>query len=200
MTFGDLLKETNLTENQLLFWLGSALTPGVELDTEAVVFSFEIEGALNPGRFDKAFRKLVSQSDSLRSVFHEVDKIPQRKVNQAVDSGLEFVSFTDSPDAKAAYSKWFENRRKRPLNRSVQVFDLSEGINESQAMNFQHARANRIEVVLRCGRAVDGITDSDADELGKRLIVVEAQRVGDVQLRRLLVHEQGIVKAAERLR
>src|SRR5262249_49839112 len=81
-----------------------------------------------------------------------------------------------------------------------QVLNLTKGIDQPQAQEFEHTRAQRVKIPLWLGSAAIALLYSLIDSLGKGLVVCEAQRVSNGKLAGLFVHKEGLVQSSHRLR
>ena len=89
--FGSFGEKSNLTEKQLLFWLGHALNPSVELDTDATSYGFHIDGEIDVDRFQNAFQTALEDFAALRTVIYtDSEGIPQQRIPPKIDHKLEF--------------------------------------------------------------------------------------------------------------
>ena len=64
----------DLTQSQFSLWMGQKLNPEVPLYN--MVHVFTISGDIDIESFKRAFRKLVENSDALRTVFYEDNNKP----------------------------------------------------------------------------------------------------------------------------
>ncbi|MEM9265475.1 MAG: amino acid adenylation domain-containing protein [Cyanobacteria bacterium P01_F01_bin.13] len=116
-----LASQSNLTTGQLLLWLGQKLNPDVPLYN--MVFSFTIQGELDPEHFQRAFQALVSGSDILRLTITESAGIPQQHVAPTLDYRLPLIDFSIEVDPHQAAQVWMHQRSKRLLNLQECLFD-----------------------------------------------------------------------------
>ncbi len=111
-----LAASSNLTENQLLFWIGYKLQPNVPIETHAIRFAFTIEDAIDPDHFQRALQKLVDRADSLRTVVREIDMVPMRQVAERLPFTVDYVRYSDEPDPDAAFRGWADVKLRTPLS------------------------------------------------------------------------------------
>jgi acyl carrier protein len=116
-------QRSNLTRNQLLIWTEQKLYPEVPLYNMA--YAFHLDGEVDRGHFERAFRTLVNSSDALRTVLHEIDGIPQQHVLREVDYEIDFYDFSSLPDPGAASQTWLETRCKARLDLEKALFDCA---------------------------------------------------------------------------
>ena len=95
---------SNLTQAQTLFWTGQKLDPNCPLYNMAVIIA--IDGDLNPDRFERAFRKVVTKCDALMSVFEEASATPRRVVAWEHDWALCRIDLSGESDPKVAARAW----------------------------------------------------------------------------------------------
>ncbi|WP_292877333.1 non-ribosomal peptide synthetase [Nostoc sp. NMS1] len=108
-------KQSNLTEHQLLIWLGHKFNPNALIYNNPLTFT--IPTAIDLIRFQAAFQVLINSSDALRTVFLEVDGVPQQKVLPYFDYVVNFVDFSQVADSATAVSNLL-------YKRSQIIFDL----------------------------------------------------------------------------
>ncbi|MEJ2176865.1 MAG: condensation domain-containing protein, partial [Gammaproteobacteria bacterium] len=114
--FSDLAKRSNLTNSQLLIWLGQQLNPDSPLYNMAM--RFDIYGAIDIETFENALGAVVGASDSMRSIIEMVDEIPQQRVLDHQVNPLEILDFSDGGDADTRCSQEIASR-------TTKLFDLS---------------------------------------------------------------------------
>lgn len=107
---------SNLTENQLLFWLSYKLQHNVPLETHAIRFAFTIEDAVEFDHFQGALRKLVDQADSLRTIVREVDMVPMRQVAPRLQFTVDYLRCSGAPDPDAAFRAWVSAKLQTPIS------------------------------------------------------------------------------------
>lgn len=106
---------SNLTENQLLFWMGYKLQRTVPVETHSIRFVFRIEDEIDKEHFRCAFQKLVDQADSLRTAFREVDLVPRRDVAERLSVEVNYVRYADDPYPEVAFRRWLDQKRQTAL-------------------------------------------------------------------------------------
>jgi amino acid adenylation domain-containing protein len=115
--------ESNLTQNQQLFWFGKKYQPDVRLYFEHITALFDIRADVQLDHFQRAFAKLVDYSDSLRSVFREDNGVPRRLVLQSMPVEVEQVDLSGVPDPSAAARAWAAERSRPDLDLGNRLFD-----------------------------------------------------------------------------
>ncbi|WP_329210711.1 amino acid adenylation domain-containing protein [Streptomyces sp. NBC_00683] len=115
--------ETNLTDSQLALYFGKKTSGDVRLYYENVTALFTLAGPLDHERLQRAFQKLVDNSDALRSTFHEIDGVPVRRVSETAAAPVDLVDLTDEPDPRAAAMSWARRRSEGGLDPARAVFD-----------------------------------------------------------------------------
>ena len=108
---------SNLTEHQLLLWLGHKFNPDALIYNNALTFTIPTE--IDLIHFQAAFQVLVISSDALRTVFLEIDGVPQQKVLPDFSYLVNFVDLSQVADFSATLSDFLNKR-------SQIVFDLEK--------------------------------------------------------------------------
>ncbi|MEM8930360.1 MAG: amino acid adenylation domain-containing protein [Acidobacteriota bacterium] len=110
-----------LTRAQALLWTGQALHPEAPLYNQ--VFTFTIDGALDPTRLERAFDRLVEQCDALRTVILVRDAVDDGAPHQRIlppggpdTPRLEHVDLTGTADPQAAAEAWADARSRQPFD------------------------------------------------------------------------------------
>ncbi len=108
---GVLAERTNLTMNQLLFWVGQKLYAGSPLFNMGGIAW--IKGPLIVDRLRAALRILVRTNDALRTVFLASEGVPYRKVRDRMDVDLPYTDLSFLPPAGATKAQrlWSYPRR-----------------------------------------------------------------------------------------
>ncbi len=117
----DIYNRSNLTKNQLLFWMAHKLHPEAPLCNLA--HTFTLGGGLRVDHFQRAFRTLVNSSDALRTVIHEIDGIPQQEVISDFPYTPQFIDLADSPEPDAEMRAMVDARSKTPFDLETRLFD-----------------------------------------------------------------------------
>ncbi len=113
----------NLTQGQTLIWTGQQLSPTTPLYNMALAFT--IEGSVQRDLFEEAFRILVSQSNSLRTIVEEIGGIVQQRVLDKLDFEVEFVDLSDEPCPSEALREWATCRCQRIFDLAKCTFDTA---------------------------------------------------------------------------
>ncbi|WP_150451337.1 non-ribosomal peptide synthetase [Arenibacter lacus] len=108
-----------LTKSQLSLWIGQKLHPEVPLYNMA--HSFEINGAINPEIFSKAFQELINRTDALRTVFSELETSPVQSILPHLTYKLEVLDV--STETEQSIQNWMEHRSRQLFNLSQPLFD-----------------------------------------------------------------------------
>ena len=116
-----MISESNLTELQLLYWIGHQLDPSAVHFNN--VFSFAFTTSICPDIFQQAFDTAVSQYDVMRTVFREEKGVPKQQVLAAPPAPLCLVDFTAEPDPAAAAMEWQRHRAQRPFQLEHGLYD-----------------------------------------------------------------------------
>lgn len=114
-------KESNLTELQLLYWIGHQLRSSAVHFNNA--FSFAFTTPICPQLFQQAFATAVCQYDALRTVILEQDGIPQQHVLDKLPAPLGFVDLSAEADPEAAAVAWQQQQVQRPFQLNRCLYD-----------------------------------------------------------------------------
>lgn len=112
---------SNLTKNQLLMWAEQKLLAGTPVFNNS--FTFTLVGELDPQHFQKAFQAVVDGSDALRTVFREVDGIPQQSVLSKLPYTVEFLDFSKEASPEVTFRSWVRDRCENPFDLGERLFD-----------------------------------------------------------------------------
>jgi amino acid adenylation domain-containing protein len=118
-------EQSNMTENQLLFWFSKKIQPDVRLYFERVAGCLDIKGQIDVELFQIAFQRLVDDSDALRSVIREVDGLPQRKVKDSMPATPVYEDFSGCANPYAQARGWIDERSRGDLDLGERLFDCS---------------------------------------------------------------------------
>ncbi len=119
--FGDLATRSNLTNSQLLVWLGQRLNPDAPLYNMAM--RFDIDGAVEVKAFREAICGVIKDSDTLRSVIEVIDQVPQQRILEAIDDCFEFIDLSGFSDADQRCNDVIERRTGGIIDLSRVNFD-----------------------------------------------------------------------------
>ena len=101
-------------------WMGQKLNPEVPLYN--MVHVFTISGDIDIESFKRAFRKLVENSDALRTVFYEDNNKPFQRVLNTVDYEMDYFDFSDYDESRI---KEWVNERSQIKFLSIKSLDLT---------------------------------------------------------------------------
>jgi amino acid adenylation domain-containing protein len=118
----DLLDRSNLTGRQFLIYAGQRMHPGVVLYNSVYAIRWP---DLETQRFKLAWQRLVDSCDALRTVFEEVDGVPQQRVVPPFTTIVDCIDLSQDKCSELALSKWIANRLQRPLVLTERVFDTA---------------------------------------------------------------------------
>ena len=88
-----------------------------------MIFTFAIEGEIDPEAFQAAFQALVDRSDALRTVIEVIDDVPLQRVLPHLPYQVEFIDLSGAPDAERRFGDWLEQRKVRQFDLGVCSFD-----------------------------------------------------------------------------
>lgn len=114
-----LLQSSNLTRNQLLFWMGQKVQPQVPQYNSISLFTFS--QAIDPQHFQRAFNELSKHVDILRTIVEEQHGVPMQRVLASTPSKVEYKDLSQESDPSACFQSWLQAR-------SVRTFDLSQNL------------------------------------------------------------------------
>ena len=117
----QLAEQSNLTNGQLLIWLGQEMNPGRPLYNMAM--RFDIAGPVDVVNFQRAFQDVVDGSDAMRSVIEVVDGVPQQRVAGSVEFDLEVLDLSRDVEAEAHCREEVERRTARQIDLARCNFD-----------------------------------------------------------------------------
>lgn len=102
----------DLTQSQLLMWTGQKLSP--ESPMYNMALSFHLYSHIDENYFQRAFQKMLQLSDSMKTVFLEVEGKPKQKILSYFPYEMEYLDFSDKEN-KNQYLKDFLNHRSQYL-------------------------------------------------------------------------------------
>ncbi len=107
------LEARPLTHSQQQIWIGQSLNPNSPLYNMAFAVLFAAE--LEPDRFCRAWRRVVDQSDALRTVVWPQEGRGAYVVRDAGCCSTEVLDFKHHEDPESAFRRWCEERCFSPL-------------------------------------------------------------------------------------
>lgn len=125
------IESFNLTQSQLLLWMGQKLKPNSPMYNMALVF--DISDAINGTVFKKAFQLLLQKCDAMRTVFIENDEKPQQKIITDFNYEPSFIDFSAKPEKDVFLKEWLKIR-------SQQVFDINKCLFDSVLIKMGEQR------------------------------------------------------------
>ncbi|MGA9769661.1 MAG: condensation domain-containing protein, partial [Blastocatellia bacterium] len=117
----ELYNRSNLSMDQLLFWLGQKLLPQSPLFNTCVIFTLMGEVDLNS--FHMAFQAVLDSSDIMRTVIEERDGVPYQSVREHLAYVSDYVDLSQAPDPAVEFQRWGRERIIRRLNPIDCLFD-----------------------------------------------------------------------------
>jgi len=163
--FGTWGEKSNLTEKQLLFWLGHLMNPEVELDTDATTYGFQIAGALDPDRFRKVVDQALGESNALKSVFApDPEGVPQQFFRASLDGSCDLLELNESE-----LEAWVATRVATPIALDRESFSTSlVRLSETRHLwcfKYHHLVGDASSVALLYQRASNLYLNPEAPEL-----------------------------------
>jgi thioesterase domain-containing protein/acyl carrier protein len=101
--------------------MGQNLRP--ESPLFSTILTFKISGEVDGEHFQRAFQATLDHSDALRTVINEIEGVPERKVSSDFAYRLDYVDFSNEPDAEETYQAWLQERAANPLKIDECMFD-----------------------------------------------------------------------------
>ena len=117
----DMKNQLDLTQSQLLLWMGQQLSPASPLYNMALTFDlrFQVEVSV----FQEAFQHLVKSVDSMRTIFMMVGEKPQQVILPDISCQLEYLDFSQEPEKISALREWVETRSQQQFDITKSSFD-----------------------------------------------------------------------------
>jgi len=119
----DIFERSNLTKNQILFWVGQKLHPTAPLFN--MINSFTIRSTIQPALLREAFQSLVNACDALRTVIYELDGVPLQKVLPGLSCELEYLDYSKTENAVESYRAWIAERAQAVFELEDRLFDAA---------------------------------------------------------------------------
>ncbi|MGI9319986.1 MAG: condensation domain-containing protein, partial [Thiogranum sp.] len=120
-----------LSNSQTLILSGQQLQPGEPLYN--MVFTFRIDGALDPVAFDVAFNALVRSCENLRTVIRDTPDGPRQEIFATGTSSLQFHDFSTHALPQQSFDAWVAEH-------SCRTFTLHESLFESALFKLGEQR------------------------------------------------------------
>jgi amino acid adenylation domain-containing protein len=118
-----LRERTNLTRNQLGFWLIQQLDPS---DTSCNMGSlYRIDGGLDPLVFNESFQAMLRSTDALRACFTTENGDPVQRFRETLSYEVEVVDLGSCRLDDDLIEQWCAERIARPLNIAERCFDTA---------------------------------------------------------------------------
>ena len=117
----DIYTNSNLTQLQMIYWVGQSLRP--HSPQFNVIVTFRLDTAIDEPLFSKAFTQVVKASDALRTVIREKAGVPQRVILPEPPEPLGILDFSGEPDPEHARQVWEDKRRQQALDVSACPYD-----------------------------------------------------------------------------
>ena len=110
---------TELTRMQLRMWMGQQFN--LAAPAYNMAFTFALEGAVDPARFQRAFQALLDRCDALRTCIVNSGEGPRQYVANPYPYTLEVVDL----DGEEALAPWLEARTRVPRRLDERLFDTA---------------------------------------------------------------------------
>src|SRR5690606_37155015 len=119
----DLRSRSNLTNNQIGFWLGQRISPASSIYNMGQLFRLQCE--VDPTCFRSAFAALIERSDALRTRFSEIHGVPRQTVAHELDYTVSVVDFSMRDDPDADLDEWCAERIAVSMDLEKICFDTA---------------------------------------------------------------------------
>jgi amino acid adenylation domain-containing protein len=119
----DVQDRSNLTEHQLLIWLGHNFNPDALIYNNPLTFTIPDEIDLT--HFQASFQVLINSSDALRTVFLEIDGVPRQKVLPHLSYSIDFIDLSQVSDSHTASSDLLHKRSQMVFDLEKCLFDVA---------------------------------------------------------------------------
>lgn len=119
----ELRSRTNLTQNQLGFWLGQRVAPNSTMFNMGQLYRFDFD--VEPNHFRTAITKLIEHSDALRTQFREVEGVPEQIVADDIHFDLPVMDLSGENDADRELAEWCADRISLPFDLKERCFDFA---------------------------------------------------------------------------
>jgi amino acid adenylation domain-containing protein len=170
---------SNLTRSQYLIWMGQALAPDAPASNMAM--AFDLGNEIDVNRLLTAFQHVVDDNDALRMVFDEVGGVPRQRVLGKLPATVELVELPFEQLGSAGLDAWLENRARKMLNLSQQVFDAAVlKLRDNRVLwylNQHHLVTDAASSVLIYRRLLEAYFDFPATEKPSYLAYCEHERL-----------------------
>ncbi len=114
-------KEFDLTQSQLMLWMGQQLNPDSPLYNMA--FRFDFPFSIDIARFQQAFQLLIDRCDSMRTIFLQKEEQPIQRILSSFPYQMEWVDFSETADKTEQLATFFQQRSQAIFNIAECSFD-----------------------------------------------------------------------------
>lgn len=120
--------EPSLTARERLVWLEHRLAPSAP--TNVMVARFRVDGPVDRDRLEAALRRLVAETEGLRTVVRMDDgtprpEVPRPEVMAPWPAPLPLVDLRSAPDPEAALEAWLADRAPLPFALDRPLFEAA---------------------------------------------------------------------------
>lgn len=119
----DLYPGSNLTQDQLVMWVGQELQPKAAVLN--MTHAFSIFSELSTKHFQKAFQALLNSCDALRTVIDEKDGGPFQRVLPDFPYDVECIDFSQFKEPARLAWAWIRKRCQVPFDFQKRLFDTA---------------------------------------------------------------------------
>ncbi len=124
-------KRFDLTQSQLLIWMGQKLSPDSPAYNMAILFDFSMD--INIPVFKSAFQMLIQQSDVMRTLFTEENGQAKQVIKTNLPYELDVLDFSNKPNKETYTKEWLDKRCQI-------VFDISKCLFDSVLIQLDEKR------------------------------------------------------------
>jgi len=103
----------SLTHSQLQIWIGQRLN--AESPLYNMAFAFVFTGEVSREHFQRAWQRVVDDSEALRTWVSEQDGVAVRRIRPVGCCPTAVVDFRSDPEPVGAFRRWARDRCARPL-------------------------------------------------------------------------------------
>ncbi|MEL6864726.1 MAG: amino acid adenylation domain-containing protein [Bacteroidota bacterium] len=111
-------QQMDLTQSQLLFWMGQKLSPQSPMYNMAL--AFELSAPIELPVFRQAFQWLLRECEVMRSVFVETAVGPKQEIQNDFSYFLTYIDFADQ---EKPLRQWLDQRSQQPFDITACLFD-----------------------------------------------------------------------------
>ncbi|MEM7103980.1 MAG: amino acid adenylation domain-containing protein [Bacteroidota bacterium] len=162
-----------LTQSQLLMWTGQEMNPDAPLYNMVLVF--DLKGEIDIQAFKAAFKKIVDNSDAMRTVFTVEGEGPRQQVLSEFPYELEILDWSGLNHPNAKFQLWAKERSQKKLDLSTCCFDSAlvkfSNVHYAWLFNQHHLITDAWAVSVLYKAMIDYYALALKDDLGKAYVL-----------------------------